>query len=448
MNLNKLLFKYGIYYPVVLVKTQGFFLAKNRLMRSQYWNSEAITQLQLKKLRALLNSVKRFNPYYRDTLSKVDSSSITSLESLKKIPFIDKHLVKIRHKDFLPAKIPPFCTKKTTGGSTGQPVSLLKSRRAMAYELAATWRGYSWAGIDIGDRQARFWGVPFTGKKSMMPQLIDFVCNRLRLSAFSFTDESLERYRRSIQSFKPVYYYGYVSMIEAYAKYLRRKKVDTDQDLKAVITTSEVLHPSQRKFLQKILGAKVYNEYGCGEVGSVAHECEHGNMHICAENMIVEILDGDRICRPGEIGEIVVTELNNDVFPLIRYRLGDFATITDRPCPCGRNLPILEEIKGRAYDIITTDDGRKFHGEFFMYIFEEVERMNCGVAKFQVRQLAINEISVKIVPSSTFRRAEVEKMVTGYAKKHLGEKVSLTYEIVEEIPREKSGKMRIIVGME
>jgi phenylacetate-CoA ligase len=237
-------------------------------------------------------------------------------------------------------------------------------------------------------------------------------------------------------------------MIEAYAKYLDRVGIEGNRDLKAIITTSEVLHESQRHFFQKIFRTKVYNEYGCGEVGSVAHECEHGSMHISAENMIVEILDGDRQCRPGEIGEIVVTELNNDVFPLLRYRLGDFATISYRSCTCGRNLPIIENIKGRAYDIIITDDGRSFHGEFFMYIFEEVERKNYGVAKFQVRQLAINDILVKIVPSSKYRRAEVENMVTGYSKKHLGENVAIRYEIVDEIPREKSGKMRIIVGME
>jgi phenylacetate-CoA ligase len=418
-----------------------------QLRKSQYWKREKIESYQLYKLYKLIGDAKVNVKLYSEMYRGFNLNAIDTIDALHDLPFVNKKMVKERHNDFYSKRIPLFCTKKTTGGSTGQAVTILKSRSAMANELAATWRGYSWAGIDIGDRQARFWGVPFTGKKNNLPQMIDFVCNRTRLSAFSFTDESLRRYGKKIITFRPAYFYGYVSMIEEFAKYVEKKRLEFGQ-LKAVITTSEVLHKSQKEYMEKVFKAKVYNEYGCGEVGSIAHQCEYGNMHISSENMIVEILDGDRICENGEIGEIVVTELNNSVFPLIRYRLGDFGTISESQCECGRGLPILENIKGRAYDVIETEDGRKFHGEFFMYIFEEVERNNLGVARFQVKQLDFNNIVVKIVPSENYDKYSSEKLVTELARKHLGDNVKISFENVNEIIREKSGKMRLIIGME
>jgi len=221
-----------------------------------------------------------------------------------------------------------LCTKKTTGGSTGQAVTLLKSRQAMACEPAATWRGYSWAGISIGDKQARFFGGPISGANKIIASITDFICNRVQLSAFSYSQSEMKQYDRKISNFCPAYFYGYVSMIDEYARYIKkegeRKKI---AGLKAIITTSEVLHNSQSTLIEDVFHTKIYNEYGRGEVGTIAHECECGNMHISAENMIVEVLDGDRLCVPGELGEIVVTELNNTFFPLIRYRLGDFGML-------------------------------------------------------------------------------------------------------------------------
>ena len=95
-------------------------------------------------------------------------------------------------------------------------------------------------------------------------------------------------------------------------------------------------------------------------------------MHVSAENMIVEILNGDKSCKTGERGEVVVTELKNYVMPLIRYRTGDYASFSDKPCECRRTLPVICNLMGRAYDTIKNRSGKFFHGELMMYIFEEV----------------------------------------------------------------------------
>ena len=89
----------------------------------------------------------------------------------------------------------------------------------MAWELAATWRGYAWAGVHIGDLQARFWGVPLSAAGQRNARLVDFVCHRRRFSAFNFDRNSFEQYDRALRQTPPDYFYGYVSMIAELARW-------------------------------------------------------------------------------------------------------------------------------------------------------------------------------------------------------------------------------------
>ena len=447
MDLNHFFFKYAAYYPVAFLKTKGFFKQLKKLEKSQYYSYKEIDQIRVKKLKALIEFSRNNVPFYRNTLRDIKSVDIHSVKDIANIPFITKASLKNTDNKFVPQQKEWFLTNRTTGGSTGQPVTIQKTRQAMAAELAATWRGYSWAGINIGKKQARFWGVPLSNFGKFNGWLTDKICHRIRLSAFSFNDESLMEYTKKMKSFKPDYFYGYVSMLCDYARFCSNKLDNMPISPGCIITTAEVLSSSQKELLQRVFKTKVYNEYGCGELGTIAHECEHGNMHISAENMIVEILDGNRVCKDGEIGEIVVTELNNFAMPLIRYRLGDFGALSSISCPCGRTLSVLKDVKGREYDIIKTKDGRYYHGEFFMYIFEEAERKGLGVEKFQIKQLTLQYILIKIVPSENYN-VYVEQLITEKIYEQLGNNITIKFEFVDDIPREKSGKMRLIIGMD
>jgi phenylacetate-CoA ligase len=298
----------------------------------------------------------------------------------------------------------------------------------------------------MGARQARFWGVPFTGAERRRARLIDFVCNRVRCSAFAFDARDLAQYERTLVKFRPSYFYGYVSMLVAFANYYRDRAVQPPFDLRCIITTSEVLTPSDRSLLEEVFGTRVFNEYGCGELGTIAHECELGSLHLNDENMIVEVLDGDRRCAAGEKGELVVTDLNNVAMPLIRYRTGDFGAVSDIRCGCGRTLTVLQNVFGRAYDFVVSADGRRFHGEFLMYVFEEAQRHQLGIAQFQCQQNTVTDFTVRIIPEAGYD-ARSRELILGRMHEYLGRDINVTFETVAQIPREKSGKMRVIVGM-
>ncbi|WP_303286390.1 phenylacetate--CoA ligase family protein [Marinobacter sp. SS8-8] len=439
MSISNLIFKYGIYYPVILLRGEWIGRHLKALEETQYASQDQIERLQLERLNRLLQHAKTKVPHYAD----LPELPLTSLEQLREIPLLEKDFLR-NHADQMYSRKTGLLTRyKTTGGSTGAPVTLRKDSVGMAHELAATWRGYHWAGIGIGDKQARFWGIPATKKDYCRARLIDYVAHRKRLSAFAFSEDDLDKYFLELLKFKPDYFYGYVSMIRQFADYVERAGRRGVLKPKAIVTTAEALTEPDRQQIETIFECRVYNEYGCGELGTIAHECEQRSLHLSAENMIVEVLgeSGDPV-KVGEPGEAVVTDLVNFSMPLIRYRLKDYITLSDKNCCCGLSLPVIFGIQGREYDILINSKGQRFHGEFFLYMFEDLKKIGLPVRAFKITQNGSN-IRLSISASS-----EIFSLVRAHLlhefKDRFDASFDYKFERVGYIPREPSGKLRLV----
>jgi len=433
--------KYFLYYPALLLRGEPVLRHLASYEASQWWRPEEMTRYQQERLERLLAHAVKHCAHYSQTLTASNADSFSSQ------PFLTKQVLRDQKKSLMSGASPAFLHEKTTGGSTGQAVTLVKTREALARERAATWRAYRWAGVNIGDPQGRFWGVPFARKDRLRHRLIDLINNRIRLSAFDFDEATLARYFSRLCRFKPKYLYGYVSVLSAFAQWMDATGKRLPVSLRSVITTSEVLAPPVRTLLTRVFETRVFNEYGCGEVGSIAHECEAGKLHVMAENVYVETLVDNRPARAGERAEIVVTELNNHALPLIRYRLADF---TEGPlqtgCACGRGLPFISGIAGRAYDMVKLPDGRAFHGEFFLYIFESLKRDGRRLNQFQVVHEAPTRIRVLLVASPE----EVSRATAALCnaiRAGMGSEIDVVVERVADIPRQPSGKLLLVKGL-
>ncbi len=209
-----------------------------------------------------------------------------------------------------------------------------------------------------------------------------------------------------------------------------------------MVTTSEVLTPPQRATIQEAFGVPVQNEYGCGELGPIAYECREWIPPFLPMNQYLEIVDDHgHAVPPGEPGHIVLTDLTNRVMPLIRYRIGDMGR-SGPPCSCGRPFPVLGEVFGREYDFVEAPDGRRFHGEFFMYAFEDLRQRHPEIGQFQVVQTAATELVVRVVRSGSSGtdtldgiRAELERRLPGFR---------FSIDWVPQLERRASGKMRVV----
>lgn len=422
-----------------MVKGEFVYAYLSKYKKFQYLTKDKIQNYSYHQLKILLRHAKKNSSYYRDHINFDPYLPYAHEELFNKfsnLPFLTKKQL-ILNKSDIGTYYCRWSSTKTTGGSTGEPVTILKNPSALARERAATWRCYEWAGVSIGDKQARFWGIPHTNKERFKARLIDIVANRQRISAFNLSEEALLKYYKKLLNYRPHYLYGYVSVIELFARYIKDNSLPPIPSLKSIVTTSEVLSNSVRGYIQDVFGVKVFNEYGCGEVGSIAHECDYGSMHIVADNLYLEV-DGI-----GGYGEIVVTDYYNFATPLLRYKVGDFATIDHGECACGRTLPMLNGIHGRAYDIIHTSDGRSLHPESIMYIFEAIQKEKSSFKQFQAIQEKFDSFVINVVPTKHWSQ-ETQYEIEAGLKKHISQDIKTRFILVDLIPREKSGKMRVI----
>jgi phenylacetate-CoA ligase len=169
-------------------------------------------------------------------------------------------------------------------------------------------------------------------------------------------------------------------------------------------------------------------------------ECDHGGLHVKPEHSVLEFLDPEgHPARPGELAEIVATGFGNDALPLIRYRTGDTAIVSDRPCECGRGGPTVLSVTGRVEDIIVTPEGR--HVGRLDHVFKD----SPNVREAQLIQESLETLTVRVVRRDDYNAADTAR-ITQYLRERLGDRMQFEFDFVDRIPRGANGKFRFVIS--
>jgi phenylacetate-CoA ligase len=437
----------NVVYPVYRgIRRDRLLAALEELEHNQWLAPREMEDLQWRRLATLIREIAAYVPFYRDLLKQISlrPDDIQSPEDFRKIPFLTKEIIRsagasLTSKDPIRRGFP-----SSTGGSTGEPLFFFGDASSGPLRRANGMRGFRWAGVDIGDRQAILWGTHLDAgrRERFASALRNYFSNMLCLSTFDMSDERMERYAATLRAYKPHLFTGYPSALALFAGFLRARRV---QDIRprAVITSGEELYESQRELVEAVFGCRVFDRYGSREFAGVAHECEeHRGLHVMSDLFYVEIVtESGRTASEGEIGEIVVTDLSNFYMPFVRYRTGDLAVPTGRICPCGRGLPLLDRIEGRSFDAVVTADGRHIGGFFWTWLSRAVP----GIRRFQVEQRERSGIVFRFVPGPEWR-AEYERELERRIKENCGDGFGVVFERAGEIPLTPSGKSKFIIS--
>jgi phenylacetate-CoA ligase len=195
--------------------------------------------------------------------------------------------------------------------------------------------------------------------------------------------------------------------------------------------------------IEEVLGCKVTNRYGCEEVSLIACECErHQGLHVNADGVYVEILRDGRPARPGEAGSVIVTDLTNRAMPLLRYQVGDVAVMSERTCPCGRGLSLLERVEGREADYVVTAAGELISG---ISLTENFALEVPGIAQLQIIQETVRHFLFRVVRGPEFGPDSLQR-IKSLVVQRFGTGVTFQCEYVERIPQEPSGKYRFCIS--
>ncbi|WP_407278624.1 AMP-binding protein [Aromatoleum evansii] len=418
---------------------------RRALEASQWWSRTDLEALQLQRLRALLLRAARDVPYYRELFQSIgfDAAQVIGLDALRRLPFLTKALIR-NNIEALKSERAEGLARFNTGGSSGEPLVFFIGRERVGHDVAAKWRATRWWGVNIGDPEIVVWGSPIElSAQDRLRHWRDAVMRTELLPAFEMSEARLDEFLARIRRRRPRMLFGYPSALSLIGSRAEKTGVRMDDlGIRVAFCTSERLYEHQRNTIERVFGCPVANGYGARDAGFIAHQCPSGGMHITAEDVIVEIVDGrGQPVPPGDSGEIVVTHLATGEFPFIRYRTGDVAALDPSPCRCGRGLPLLKDIQGRATDFVVAQDGTVMHGLALIYILRDLPE----VAAFRIVQESLELTRVELVPGPGYGPPIASAIERGLMAR-LGAGVRIQIEPRDEILPEKSGKYRYVMS--
>jgi len=415
------------------------------LEESQWWTNDQLRELQNRKLQRLMAHVYQYVPFYRRVMKErgLTPDDFQTTDDLVKLPITDKYVVTNNPNLLRDHSIPKNqLVEGLSSGSTGERLRYWTTRQQKATKWAGLFRWWEMAGYDFGDTYCTFQLSTNRVFKKFPPleKLEWLLMRHLWLPVDKMTDEVLVDHVRQLEEIRPVLMRTYTSTAYYIAK--RMNDLGLNVDVPAVLTTGETLSEYMRETIETAFApGRVFNDYG-GDGMQIAAECEyHDGMHINSESVFVEVVrNGERVPE-GELGEIVLTNLEATATPFIRYNIQDVGSLDFSPCTCGRGLPRFSQLEGRLTDMFVTADGHWLT----VFQFTDVLKRITSIQTYQVIQKEVDLILIKLKVYDDFSEAD-RQTVIDKCRHGLGPENRLEIEIVDEIPPAPSGKRRFFIS--
>jgi phenylacetate-CoA ligase len=423
----------------------------NELRRTQWYTLDELHALQADKLKKLMSHARANVPYYQRLLQDAGLAprNFQSPEDIAKLPLLTRDEARRSADERRSIGTPSPEIMKSTSGTSGTPLAFGYDKNSEYWRQAVRLRGYGWAGYRIGDRTLHYWGSLASQYQPTFKQRlklgIDHLVRRDHYVDCAVASEpELERAVAEIRRLKPKAIVCYARAGATLSRYIVETGVRDWPDI-PVICGAERVFAEDRPYYEAAFGS-VFETYGSREVMLMAAECEaHDGMHVSMENLLVEVVVREngqvRAARPGEIGEVAITDLNNYGMPFVRYLNGDMAVLANPGrCSCGRALTRIQSVEGRVMETLHDAAGRPVNGMFFSVMFSV---LGDKVRNFQVVQRRDRSIDVRIVPTPKFEADLLSTIRGNCAKTFPG--VEIRTDLVPDIPAQPNGKRQPIV---
>lgn len=324
----------------------------------------ALEQLQLERLQITLNRVVRNVAFYRQQFDsrRIDTLSIKSLDDLRRLPFTTKDDVRRGSPyDMFAVPLRDIVRVQCSAGTTGDPVGVGYTANDIRHWSGVIARILAAAGVSDQD----FIQISFPYGLMTGGMGFHYGAERIGASVIPASGEEVHRQITIMKYFKATVLVGRPGYALAMARAMAEMNLRPEQlNLRCGVFGSEPWSENQRAQIQEQLRIRAYDSYGLSEImgPGLAGECEEQNgMHIQEDHFIAEVINPDTLepAPAGEEGELVFTTITKEAFPMIRYRTGDIARITDEPCACGRTFRRMSRVKDRTDNLIFVS-GHKF----------------------------------------------------------------------------------------
>ncbi len=438
---------------------QKIFWAKQKYLRSKQYalykealanenlSLDEIMFLNWNKRKKIIQHAYSNSAFYRSfyDVSGFHPSDLKNIDDWKNVPILEKEHIRNNYKDIIAVNLPHTrLQKSTTGGSTGEP--LLVYRDKDFPEEILKWRMLKHWDISPGVNMGMIWRIPDSNKTikyQIVNKLIWWPTKRVKLEASFITEEKLWAFYKDSKKYSIEILQGYVGGIEQFVNFVLKHKLKLPS-VKLVWGTAAPISTLQKSLFSEAFTSNILDQYGCSEIYFIAANCPvNNNLHVNIDYRHIDIINSETksVCSNNEFGDILLTDLQNEIFPLINYRVGDRAKWGKSNCNCGCILPLISPVKGRVSDYLEVPGYGKLNGEFLTTVFDPYYNV---IKQFQFTQKRDMSIKISVVPK--YNKDDtvliVEKIISQLNFLTEG-KANITYELVENISDEK-GKTRFI----
>ncbi len=416
---------------------------------------DQMDQVQLERLQATLHRAERNVAFYRHAFAEhgITSDGIQDLADLRRLPFTTKDdLRKSYPYDMFAVPLRDIVRIQSTSGTTGTPVVVGYTCNDLRTWAECVARVLAAGGTTEHDVvQVAFTYGLFTGGFGLQAG-----AERIGASVIPASTGSLEKQVRIMKDFKTTALACTPSYAVAIASALHEVGIDRKElALRVGFFGAEPWSEGLRECLEVGLGITALDNYGLTEVlgPGVSFECgQKTGLHVNEDCFIIEVVDprtGD-VLPDGVEGELVLTTITKEGFPMLRYRTGDLAALARDSCPCGRTLARMTRIRGRMDDMIILGATKIFPSQI-----EEIVTAETGLSPhyriYLERHEGIDSMTVAVEPAENRNGAEAgsPEALCGRAARRIEAVLGVTARVVlagrGELSRVEEGKPRRVV---
>lgn len=423
----------------------GLSQALRLLAESERWERRRLEELRDEKLVRLVARAHAESPHYRRMMDErgVRPADVRGAADLPKLPILTKDTLRerfdeLRFRPFVPVET------TTTGGTTGNPIKVVRDVAGSVWQRACYWRGFGWGGLRLGEPFVQlFGGTLGVAQRRRLDRAKSWFSGKHFLPAFELGPQNAGHYLDVVRASGARFLVGYASAAYILASHAERTGVRVSLD--AVFPTAELLLDSWRETIVRVFGARALPYYGCGEIQSLGYTCpeaETPTYHTCDEHAVIEVEKPDGTAALTGEGAFLVTDLDNLALPMLRYKNGDAGALAPPGCACGRTLGRILRVDGRVNDVLYTTAGAAISGVIGTHTFKMVD----GVEQFQIVQRRRGQVTIAIVRGSRYSASVEEPKIDRIFREHLGRDADIEIRYVDEIPRTPAGKARFMIN--
>ena len=421
------------------VRYTGVYAETRRFCRDfDSWPVEKQREYQRQELTRFIQFANTNSRFYRNLYRGIDLSALQSIEDLKKLPIVDKEMLRSNIEDAY--AIPERGSEHSnTGGTTGKSLTVRSTRTDEQIRMAVLDHFKSRIGFEnLKMKQATFNGkhiIP-PGQKKHVYWRYNAPCRQMIYSSFHLTEDKIGYYVESLNKYKPQSINGFFTAICDVASYIDRHNLKLEFVPIAIFPTSETVNDEGRRLIERVFQCKVYDQYASSENAPFVAECKNQKLHMEMNTGVIEA---------QENGEVLVTSFTSHGTPLIRYAIGDKMDFAEPSvsCDCGLHGPIINKIQGRRLDFLYKADGAKINAGNVSNLLKYLPN---SVIRSQFRQDRMDEIEILLEVDQARFREESKKDILKECEHTFGKETKVKIRVVDEIPRAASGKYRFIVN--